>query len=98
MKRGQLSKRIQELSNQFLKRDMTTTELRLIPYIQYLLVNNESISPSKLNRDDRDVLQQWREAGHFEGGMSGIGITKPFWDFMCEILFEGYVVYENREV
>jgi len=90
--RGALTPKIQELSKAFLKREMTTTELRLIPYVQYVMVNKQKLDIAKMNQDDRDVLSRWRKEDYIEGGAGGLSITKEFWDFMCAILWEGYVV------
>jgi len=97
MNRGQLSKKIQEIANKRLGRDISKTELRLIPYIQYVMVNSQKIEPRHINGEERKTLQTWREAGYIEGGASGLGLTKDFWDFMCEVLWEGYVIFESRE-
>lgn len=91
MGRGQLNDEVQNLAKKFLGREMSTTELRLIPYVQYVMVNEQRIDIRKCNQDDREILQLWKEAGHIEGGASGLSITKDFWDFMCEVLFITYV-------
>lgn len=89
--RGQLTARIESKSQELLGYKMDRTELRLMAYVQYVMMNEHRIDPAKCNADDRHVLQRWREAGHIEGGMSRLAITKQFWDIMCEILFLGYV-------
>jgi len=91
MGRGQLNKEVQVLALDFLGREMTTTELRLLPYVQYVMMNSQRIDPEKCNGDDRKILALWRKAGHIEGGASGLAITKEFWIFMCEVLFYTYV-------
>ena len=80
----------------FFGRAVTRTELRLIPYVQYVMVNDQKISPNHVNQEERDILSLWREAGHIEGGASGLAVTGEFWNFMCEVLFEGYVAYRER--
>jgi len=45
------------------------------------------------SKEDRKVLRLWKDAGYMEGGASGLSITKEFWNFMCEILWIGYVDY-----
>jgi len=91
MSRGQLNEKVQKMAKKFLGREMTTTELRLIPYVQYVMLNEQRIDPRKCNWQDREVLSLWRKAGHIVGGASGLGITKKFWDFMCKVLFYTYV-------
>ena len=90
-KRGQLTKRIKDKSKELLGYEITETELRLMAYAQYEMMNTQRINPIKCNQDDRKVLSKWREKEYIEGGASGLSMTKDFWDAMCEILFLGYV-------
>jgi hypothetical protein len=89
--RGQLTDRIKAKSVELLGYEMDKTELRLMPYIQYVMVNEQRIKPEHCNGDDRAILAKWREAGHIEGGASGLAITQDFWNIICEIVFLGYV-------
>jgi len=70
---------------------MDQTELRLMPYIVYVMMNEQKIHIEKINGDDRAILQKWREAGHIEGGCLGLSITEEFWNILCEIVRLGYV-------
>ena len=98
MGRGTLTKEVQEIAKKHIGREINTTELILIPYIQYIMVNEQRIDPSKLNQDDRDILRKWKDAELIEGGMSGLSITKDFWDFACEILWQSYVKQEGEPI
>ena len=89
--RGQLTKRVAEKAKELLGRDIDTTELRLMPYLQYQMMNKQRIDPAMCSGNDRKILSKWREAGHIDGGASGLGITKEFWDIINEILFLAYV-------
>jgi len=89
--RGQLTQRIKDKSKELLGYEITQTELRLMPYVQYAMVNQQKIDPSRINNDERKVLSKWREEGHIEGGASGLGLTKEFWNILHEIIFLGYV-------
>lgn len=89
--RGQLTDRIKARSKELLGYEIDTVELRLLPYIQFVMVNDQRIDPRKCNQAERDVLAKWREAGRIESGASGLSITKEFWDIVCEIVFLGYV-------
>ena len=62
-----------------------------MPYIQFTMMNDQYLNPEKLNGPERKILQKWREAGHIAGGISGLSITREFWDIINDILFEGYV-------
>lgn len=97
-KRGQLNTKVQEVAKKFLGVPLTTTELRLIPYLQYVMVNEQKLDPRKINSDERVILAKWKARGLLIGGASGMLITKEFWNFMCEILLWAYVDYENQEV
>jgi len=90
-KRGQLTDRIREKSNELLGYKITQQELRLLPYLQYVMVNEQRIDPNRINADERKILSKWREAGHIEGGASGLAMTKEFWDIITELIFLGYV-------
>lgn len=90
-KRGQLTERIKQKSKELLGYEMDQTELRLMPYILSVMLNEQKIDPSKINGADRKILRKWKDAGHIEGGICGLLITKEFWDIICAILFLGYV-------
>ena len=96
--RGVLTEEVQEIANTYIGRDIDKTELRLIPYIQYVMVNEQKFDINKINQDERKILRKWKDAELVEGGASGLAITKEFWNFMCEILFQSYVKQEGVEV
>ena len=93
--RGELTKNVIVKSKELLGYEIDTVELRLMPYIQYTMMNNQSIDPNSINAEDRKVLSKWRKSGHIEGGVSGLAITKEFWDIINELLFMSYVCREN---
>ena len=94
-KRGELTQAIKDQSKELLGYEIDTIELRLMPYIMYVMVNEQKLSPDKLNAREREVLSRWRQAGHIEGGVAGLAITKAFWAILCEIVFQGYVDIES---
>lgn len=89
--RGQLTERIKLKSKELLGYEISLHELRLMPYLQYEMVNFQKINPLKVNEADRKVLAKWRKAGHIDGGASGLCITEEFWNIMHQIIFLGYV-------
>jgi len=89
--RGQLTDRIKQKSKELLGYEIDVTELRLMPYIQYIMVNEQRININHINDEERAILKKWREASYIEGGASGLRITKEFWDIICEIIMLGYV-------
>ena len=89
--RGQLTERIIEKSKELLGYEITVRELRLMPYIQYQMVNSQKIDPNQVNSEEREIISKWREKGYIDGGASGLAISKEFWDIINEIIFLGYV-------
>lgn len=90
-KRGQLTDRIIKKSEELLGYAIPQQELRLMVYIQYVMVNEQHINIEKVNNEERKILSKWREAGHIVGGAAQLSITEEFWDAICEIVFLGYV-------
>ena len=90
--RGRITDEIKVLAKELLDIDeLSTAELRLMPYIQYQMMNEQRIDPNKINQDERRILQTWRENGWIEGGASGLSISKEFWDAINQLLWVGYV-------
>jgi len=89
--RGQLTERIKVESKKLLGYEITRKELRLMPYIQYVMVNEQRINPEKIDAEERIILRKWKDVGYIEGGAIGLNITKEFWDIINELIFLGYV-------
>ncbi len=89
--RGVFTERVREIAKKMIGREISKKELRLIPYIQYVMVNDQKIKIEHIDSEERIILRKWKEENFIEGGASGLRITKEFWDFMCDILFEAYV-------
>lgn len=67
-KRGELTPAIQAKAIDLFGREITIRELRLMPYVVYVMVNNRKIEPAKVNGEERSVLSQGRKEGYIEGG------------------------------
>lgn len=82
------------------KYGITLKELRLLPYFQYLLMNEARVDPIKIDSEERTILQKWRDEGKITFSASeSCTCTKEFWDWMNEILWESYVPhYKESEV
>lgn len=93
--RGLLTTDINKVAVMMIGREITQTELHLIPYVHYVMVNDRKLKIPLIRDGEREILRQWKEQGHIEGGASGLAITKQWWDFMCEVIFLGYVGYDN---
>ena len=96
--RGMLTTDIVEVAKLMIGRPITLRELRLIVYVQYVMCNERKIKPQCVNQEEREIMRKWKDEGHIQGGMTGLAITKQFWDFMCEVIFLGYVGYDNPEI
>ncbi len=95
--RGELTPRVQSAAKASLGREITITELRLIPHVQYVMVNERRLEPRHINQEERDILAKWRKAGWIEGGAGGLCMTKEFWNAMHEILWVAYATYDCPE-
>lgn len=99
-KRGAVSARIKARSKELMGEEITTTELRLLPFLQYVLVNSQRVSPEKVNQGDKDIMSKWVEKGYILDGVTQKGrpmlgsklkVTKEFWGIMLELIWLGYV-------
>jgi hypothetical protein len=90
--RGHLTEAIQKRAQELLGRPMAPRELKLMPYLQFSVVNNQTINPSRVNPEERGILSKWRAEERIEGGASDeLAITKDFWDIINELIWMGYV-------
>jgi len=94
-RRGEFTDQAKAKMEKFLGRETSESELRLYPYLQYQMMNEQEIDPAKVNGEDRKILKRLRADGHIEGGASGLAMTKEFWDFINNILFDTYVAYHR---
>ena len=83
--RGILTDEIQKLAREFLGREITTRELRLYPYLDYVMKNNQKIEPSRVNGEERRILKKLKEEGHIEGG--ALAMSKEFYDYINQVLW-----------
>ncbi len=96
MSRGTLTDGVKALSKELMGYEIDVTELRLMPYVQYCLMNNDNIDPQHVNRDDRDAFAKWREKGWIADMSTDLSVSSEFYDIMCKILKLGYVVACDR--
>lgn len=92
MGRGQLTEEINNMAKSFLGREITTTELRLYPYLDFVMKNEQHIDPRKINAEETVILSTLRKEGHISGGASGMSMTKEFYDYIQGIIWLGYVI------
>jgi len=96
--RGMLTADIVNAAKLMIGRPITQKELRLIVYVHYVMCNERKIKPQCVNQEEREIMRVWKNEGHIEGGMTGLSITKQWWDFMSEVIFLGYVGFDNDEI
>lgn len=88
--RGELTPRVQQKAVALFGAEITTRELRLMPYLSSCMQNFQRLEPIAINAEEREILSKWRKAGYIEGGASGLGMTKEFWDAMQELIWLAY--------
>ncbi len=94
--RGQVTEPVAKKAYELLGiQNISTNELRLMPYIQYTMVNSQKLDISRINQEDRDILSRWRKKEWLRGGASEMEISKKFWNSISEIIFLAYVDYED---
>lgn len=99
-KRGELTPAIIEKMTAFFGRVVTVDELRLLPHITHIMMNCQRVNHDHLNDADREVLKKWHDAEHVDAGRGALGITgitvsKEFWDFATSIVFDAYVIHKE---
>lgn len=94
-RRGKLTSSIEAKMIAFLKRETSQDELRLYPYLLYVMVNDQKIDPNKINGVERSILSLLRAEGHIEGGASGLAISREFYDFASDVVWDAYVAYRE---
>lgn len=89
--RGMLTSEIQDIAQKFMGKPISTIEYRLLPYLQYTVMNTHVLDSSSINLSERRIIDDWRMKGWLTGREFEVNVTKEFWDFMCEVLYHGYV-------
>lgn len=79
-------------------RDLSVTELRLLPFISYTVQNGGKIRASQINGDERKLLVELDDAGlvlfrRAEGdvGFYDIAVSDGYWNTLCRVLALTYV-------
>ena len=90
--RGRLTEEIQQEARNFLGREIDVTELRLYPYLDFQMKNEQLLDPRRINPVERNVLSRLKSEGHIEGGASGLSMTREFYDYINRVLWLAYVV------
>ncbi|MFZ7174001.1 hypothetical protein ACLSYX_04110 [[Pasteurella] aerogenes] len=94
---GMLTDEIKEKSIHLVGYGINQKELRLMPYLQYCVINDLDIEQRRINSDEREILMNWEKLGFINSPLSDLKIKKSFYDAICELIFIGYVFPSNRE-
>lgn len=72
--------------------ELTVEKLRLMPYIQYTMMNEQSTDRAKISIEERRIFDEWQKKGYLERNANfSLTITREFWDIINEILWIAYV-------
>jgi len=89
-KRGVIVTEIQEVAMTHIGREISQQELRLIPYVHFVLCNGGVIDVHKVNAEELGIIREWMDEGLLFGNNGDLRTTKRFWDYMSEVMYLGY--------
>jgi len=93
-KRGEVTEEVVNVWSKHFEVGITTTQLRLLPYVQYCLMNGWDIEPDKINQPERVIISDWKNEGNIIKSCRGLKVSKRFWDAMSEVLWLAYAAHE----
>lgn len=96
--RGELTKEVNKIAKEKIGREISKTELRLIPYIHYQLINEGFVDQARISPIESGILIRWVDEGFITYEDRIVSTTKKFWDFMCEILFQSYAKRKDEKL
>lgn len=88
--RGQLTEEVKAKSKELLGYEINKVQLRLMPYLQWVVINNKIIEGQKVNNHEWNILEKWKTEGLIIDITSRLKLSKRFWDAMSEILWMSY--------
>lgn len=91
MNRGIVTSSVNEKAKKFLGREITVTELRLYPYIDYCLKNGGFYDRKKIDHTENQILIKLENEKHIDRCGNMFFISKEFYDFMNDVLWDSYV-------
>ncbi|QAX92322.1 hypothetical protein HWC07_gp070 [Pantoea phage vB_PagM_LIET2] len=94
--RGSINPRAAAYYQAAVERELTTREVRLLPYIQYVVMNGGAIDARRVNAEEVAILEGLHAAGWviFKRGDNGyqLAVTESYWQHMNYVLFITYAV------
>ena len=91
MKRGELTKEVNEVALSFLGREITIEELRVYPYLDYILKNHFEYNFDKIKDKEIPILDKLEEEFHILYNRAYFRCTKEFYDYIQQVLSISYV-------
>ena len=89
--RGKLTEKIQEIARYRIGREITTTELRLYPYLDFVIKNDQKIDERRINNEEKKLLYILMQEKHIDN-LNFLSMSKEFYYYIQEVLWEAYVV------
>lgn len=78
-------------SKELLGYEITVKELRLIPYLHYIVINEQIIDTRKINNEEMELIRAFENKGYCDFSINRFTVTKQFYDAMSEIIYLAYV-------
>ena len=105
--RGKITSGIKQKSQELLGYEIDQAEIRLMPYMDFVMKNEQRIDLHKISSEEMDILSKWVRKGFILEGVTEKGrpnqsegevivLEKKFYDAVQEILWLGYVLREVR--
>jgi len=89
--RGVLTPEISKKALELLGYEITTQELRLMPYLSYIMQNEQKIDTTRISKEENGIINKWYKAKRITGTLECVEITKEFWNIINELIFIAYV-------
>lgn len=89
--RGNIDDNIQAKAIEFLGREITQTELRLYPYIDFCLKNKAEWLLERIESEEFKVLDRLQNEEHIKYNKNEISCTSEFFDYLHEMMKLAYV-------
>lgn len=93
MSRGRLTPEIQALSKEMLGIEIDQKQLRIMPYLQYTMMNEQVLDARKLDGEEIAIISDWSMKKWIIYAEDGkyIRASEEFWIAMNRILYFSYV-------
>ncbi|PHQ89530.1 MAG: hypothetical protein COB42_06815 [Sulfurimonas sp.] len=95
MSRGRLTEEVTKRAKELLGREISLRELRLMPYIDFILKNGQKIPFNKISEEEKKIIERWEEEGFIKMDGISISVTEKFYNAMSSILWIAYVDYKK---